>query len=194
MNASLRVEEDQTVLVRSTETKSDAANGVNQRIVLTAVDLPPDTADIDIDHVGRRIEMQIPYVLQEHSTRDHLTGIASQVRQQTELSRQQLDFPTTPAGDPREQIDLQITDAQHRLLDHCSASTGERIDARQHFTECERLDQVIVAACTQAAHAIVDFTKSTEDQAGVRTLSSLKRRIISIPSIRGSMRSTVITT
>src|SRR6516225_9113877 len=75
MNASLRVEEDQTVLVRSTETKSDAANGVNKRIVLTAVDLPPDTADIDIDHVGRRIEMQIPYVLQEHGTRDSLTTV-----------------------------------------------------------------------------------------------------------------------
>src|SRR6516225_3264381 len=135
MNASLRVEEDQTVLVRSTETKSDAANGVNQRIVLTAVDLPPDTADIDIDHVGRRIEMQIPYVLQEHGTRDHLTGIAGQVRQQTELSRQQLDFATTSAGDPR-----------------------------QHFTECERLDEIIVTACTQAAHAIVDFTKSAKDQ------------------------------
>ena len=51
MNASLRVEEDRTVLLRSTETKSDAANGMNQRIVLTAVDLPPDTADIDIDDV-----------------------------------------------------------------------------------------------------------------------------------------------
>src|SRR6516162_3233126 len=164
MNASLRVEEDRTVLLRSTKTKSDAANGVNQRIVLTAVDLPTDTADIDIDDVGRRIEMQIPYVLQQHGTRDHLTGISGQVRQQTELSRQQLDFATTSAGDPREQIDLQISDAQHRLLDHRSAATGERLDARQHFTECERLDQVIVATRTQAAHAIVDFTKSAEDQ------------------------------
>ena len=58
MNASLRVEEDRTVLLRSTETKSDAANGVDQRIFLTAVDLPTNSADIDVDHVGRRIEMQ----------------------------------------------------------------------------------------------------------------------------------------
>src|SRR6516165_4571179 len=135
MNASLRVEEDRTVLLRSTETKSDAANGMNQRIVLTAVDLPPDTADIDIDDVGRRIEMQIPYVLQEHGARDHLTGIAGQVRQQTELSRQQFDLPTAPAGDPREQIDLQIADAQHRFLDHGAAAAGERIDPGQHLAE-----------------------------------------------------------
>src|SRR6516165_376282 len=164
MNASLRVEEDRTVLLRSTETKSDAANGVNQRIVLTAVDLPTDTADINIDDVGRRIEMQIPYMLQQHGTRDHLTGIPGQVLQQTELSRQQLDFATTSAGAPRQQIDLQIADAQQRLFDHRSAATGERLNARQHFTECERLDEIIVAACTQAAHAIVDFTKSAKDQ------------------------------
>src|SRR5271166_6722727 len=104
MNASLRVEEDLTVLLRSTEAKSDTANGMDQRIGLTTVDLPPDTADIDIDDVGRRIEMQVPHVLQEHGARHRLAGITGQVRQQTELARQQLDFPNAAAGDPREQI------------------------------------------------------------------------------------------
>src|ERR1700746_1396434 len=121
MNASLRVEEDRTVLLRSTETKSDATNGMNQWIVLTAVDLSPDTADINIDDVCRRVEMQVPNVLQQHRARNHLTGIARQIRQQTKLSRQQLDFSSAAAGDPRKQIDLQIADAQHRLLDHGAA-------------------------------------------------------------------------
>src|SRR6516225_526709 len=163
MNASLRVE-DRRVLLRSTEAKSDAANGMDQRIFLTAVNLPTNSADIDVDHVGRRIQVQIPYVLQQHGSRDHLTGVARQICQQSKLARQQFDFPTTAPRDPREQIDLEITDAQYRLLDHRSAAPGERIDPRQHFAECERLDQVIVAAGTQASHAIVDFTQSAEDQ------------------------------
>jgi hypothetical protein len=36
---------------------------MDQRIFLTAVDLPANPADIDVDHVGGWIEMQIPYVL-----------------------------------------------------------------------------------------------------------------------------------
>src|SRR6516225_88721 len=101
MNASLRVE-DRRVLFRSTEAKSDAANGMDQRVVLAAVDLATNSTDIDVDDIGHRIEVQIPYVLQQHGSRDHLTGIARQIRQQSKLARQQFDFPTTAAGDPRE--------------------------------------------------------------------------------------------
>src|ERR1700739_1081500 len=100
MKASLSVE-DRRVLLRSTEAKSDAADSMDQRIILTAVDLPADAPHIDIDDVGRRIEMQVPHVLQKHGARNHLTGVASQIRQQAKLSRQQLDFPTAATRDPR---------------------------------------------------------------------------------------------
>src|SRR5271169_3595534 len=102
MNASLRVE-DRRVLLRSTEAKSDAANRVDQRIVLTAIDLPTNSTDIDIDDVGGRIEMQVPYVLQQHGARDRLTGITRQIGQQSKFARQQLDFSPAATGDPREQ-------------------------------------------------------------------------------------------
>jgi hypothetical protein len=78
MNASLRVE-DLRVLFRSTKAKPDASNGMDQRIILIAIDFAANAADIHIDDVGRRVKMQVPYVMQKHSARDHLTGVASQV-------------------------------------------------------------------------------------------------------------------
>src|SRR5215472_7262265 len=163
MNASLSVD-DRRVLLRSTEAKSDAADGMDQRIVLTAVDFSANAADINIDDVGRRIEMQIPHMLQKHGARDHLTGVSRQIRQEAKLSRQQFDFSTATTRHSSEQIDLQIADTQHRFLDDGGAATGEGIDARQHFAERKRLDQIVVAARTQTAHAIVDFTQRAQDQ------------------------------
>src|SRR5215471_13886554 len=128
MNASLSVEEDRTVLLRSTKAKPNTANSMDQRIGLTAINLSADAADINIDDIGRRIKVEIPYFLQKHAPRHHLTGIASQIRQEFELSRQQVDFLATPAGNPRQQIDLQIADPQHRFPDDCPAAAGERID------------------------------------------------------------------
>src|SRR5207248_9558841 len=74
------------------------------------------------------------------------------------------DYLTWPAGDPRQQIDLQIANPQHRLLDDRSAAAGKRVDARHHLLGGERLYQVVVAARAQAADAIIDFTESAEDQ------------------------------
>jgi len=40
---------------------------MDQRIGLAAINLPSDAADIDIDDIGRRIEVEIPYFLQKHA-------------------------------------------------------------------------------------------------------------------------------
>jgi hypothetical protein len=61
---------------------------MDQRVGLADVNFPANAADIDIDDIGRWIKVQIPYVLQKHGSRDHLTDIASQILQQFELSRQ----------------------------------------------------------------------------------------------------------
>src|SRR6267154_1688395 len=65
ISASLKVD-DVRVLARSTETVPDAANRMDQRIGLLAVDLATHAPDIDVDDVRRRIEMKIPDVLQQH--------------------------------------------------------------------------------------------------------------------------------
>src|SRR5258705_13964312 len=65
ISACLKVDEVR-VLTRSTETVPDTANRMNQRIGLLAVDLATDAPDIDVDDIGRGIEMKIPDVLQQH--------------------------------------------------------------------------------------------------------------------------------
>src|SRR5260370_22679552 len=81
--------DDRNVLVRSTDTKPDAADGMNERISLLAVDLAPDTSDIDIDDVGRRVKMQIPYMLQQHRPRHDTTLASNQILQNLKFPRQQ---------------------------------------------------------------------------------------------------------
>src|SRR5579859_1639567 len=93
ISASLSVEE-RNVLARSPEAEPDAANGVNERVGLLAVDFAADASDIDIDDVGRGVKMQVPYVLQQHRPRHHLAFVADEVLENLKLARQQLDFAT----------------------------------------------------------------------------------------------------
>ena len=93
----------------------------------------------------------------------------------------------------RDEIDLEIADAQYRLLHHRGAAARQRIDPRQHLGEGERLDEIIVAAGAQAAHAVVDLAERADDERrrgdAVLAQAADDRR----PSIPGSRRSTVIT-
>jgi hypothetical protein len=78
ISASLNVVECR-VLVRSTEAKSDAAYGVDQRIGLIAVDFAANAPDINVNDVGRGTEMQVPDLFQQHCTRHDVPFVAHQV-------------------------------------------------------------------------------------------------------------------
>ena len=52
------------------------------------------------------------------------------------------------------------------LLDNDVAPPAQGLDARQQFDEGKRLDQIIIAAGTQATHPIVDLSERTDDQDG----------------------------
>src|SRR5229473_4744569 len=117
--------DDRNVLVRSTDTKPDAADGMNERISLLAVDLAADTSDIDVDDVGRGVKMQIPYMLQQHRSWNNVTFVANQVLKNLKFPRQQVDVPATAAHGSRHEIKLEITDAQYSFLDDGSAATSQ---------------------------------------------------------------------
>src|SRR5579871_88423 len=165
INASLNVD-DVRVLVRSTEAVSNAADRMDQWIGLFVVDLAADTADIDVDDVCRRIEMQVPDVLQQHRAGDDPALVAREVFQKPELARQKLDVLAAPAGGSRDQVDREIADAQNGLLGDGVAAPAKRFQARQQFDEGKGLDQIVVAAGAQAAHLVVDFAQRADDQEG----------------------------
>ena len=64
-----------------------AAYGMNQAFSRTMIDLAAQVIYIDINHVGRRIERQVPYVLDDHGAADSPAGIQHQVFEQGELLR-----------------------------------------------------------------------------------------------------------
>src|SRR6266853_4502351 len=130
INASLSVD-DRNVLARSTDAKPDAAYGMNERISLLAVDLAADTSDIDIDDVGRRVKMQIPYMLQQHRPRHDMTFVANQILQNLKFPRQQVDVPAAAAYGSRHEVEFKVADAQLRVLDDGSAAASQCLHARQ---------------------------------------------------------------
>src|SRR5215471_4930728 len=163
ISARLKVQ-DLSVLARSTEAIPDAADGMNERIRLLIVYLAPYPPDIDVDDVGGRIEMKVPYVLEQHGARHDSAFVADQIFEQLEFPRKELDFTPAPARGPRHEIDLEIADAQHRLPDHGGAATSESLDARQQLREGKRLDEVIVPAGTQTADPVIDLAERADDQ------------------------------
>src|ERR1700759_1432755 len=101
ISASLNVD-DVRVLARSTETVPDPANGMDQRRGLLVVDLSAHPPDIDVDDVGRRVEMQVPDVLQQHGPGYDAAFVARQVFQKLKFLGKELDALAAPAGGPRD--------------------------------------------------------------------------------------------
>src|SRR4030088_3077103 len=140
ISASLKVD-DVKVLARSTETVPDAANRMDQRISLLAVDFATHAPDIDVDDICRGIEMEIPDVLQQHGPGYHAAFVANQIFQKLEFPGKKKNGLAAPAGGPRHQVDREIADPQDGLLDDGVAASAKRLDARQTFDEGKRLDQ-----------------------------------------------------
>src|SRR3954462_8596324 len=93
--------EERSVLARSTETISDAADGVDQWIGLGIIDLAADATDIDVGDVGGGIEVQIPDMLEQHRTRDDAALVADEIFEQLEFPRQQRNLPAAAGPGPR---------------------------------------------------------------------------------------------
>jgi hypothetical protein len=70
---------------------------MNERIGLLTIHLAADAADIDVNDVGRGIEMKIPDVLQQQRSGDYAPFMPNQILEQLKLSRQELDLSTGSA-------------------------------------------------------------------------------------------------
>src|SRR5258707_15195946 len=114
ISACLNVD-DRRVLARSTETVPDTANGMNQRIGLLAVDFAGDASDIDVDDIGRGVEMKIPDVPQQHGPGYDAVFVANQILEKLEFPGKQQNVLAPPAGGPRHQVDREIADTQNGL-------------------------------------------------------------------------------
>src|ERR1700722_2763267 len=141
-----------------------AAPGMDEDAVEAAVDRLPQTADMHINEVRLRVKLQIPNALEQHRARHHLPCAPHQKLKERKFLRGELDLAARAARAPPEQIELQIPDLQHRRRLRACLSAQERLDAREQLDERERLRQIVIAAGTQAAHAIIHITERREHE------------------------------
>src|ERR1700733_14609309 len=99
ISASLNVDEV-NVLARSTETVPNAPNGVDQRIGLLAIDLATYAPNVDLDDIRRRVEMEIPDVLQQHCPGHDPAFVADQILEKLELPGKKPDVLAPSILDP----------------------------------------------------------------------------------------------
>src|SRR5690606_20287893 len=112
-------------LAERTKAVAGAAHRVDQVVVEVAIDLGAQAADVRLDDGGMRVEMEVPYLFQQHGARDDLSGVAHQILEQPEFLRLELDAPAAARHGPREAVELEIRNAQHRLLLRQRLAAGE---------------------------------------------------------------------
>src|SRR3569623_326838 len=87
-NRAMNTAVSRTVLVRQswanlfTDHISGAANGVQEPIGVALVDLAAQAGHVDVDHVGLRVEMVVPDVLEQHGAGHDLAGVLHQIFEQ----------------------------------------------------------------------------------------------------------------
>ena len=127
-------------------------------------DLAAQPAHVDVDHVGLRVEVIAPDVLEQHRARDHLAGVAHEVGEQGELPRLQGDLAARAAHHPGEQVDLEVREAEARLAGAAAGPPRQRFEPRQQLGEGEGLGQIVVAAGPEPFHAVVHLGERTQDE------------------------------
>src|SRR3984957_8198464 len=96
------------------------------------VELASQIADLDVDDIGLRHEVEIPDILEQHRPGHDLARTAHEIFKQGEFSRQEVNRLAVPPGAPFNEIHLQMADLQSREP-RVAAPTQEGFDPRRKF-------------------------------------------------------------
>ena len=91
---------------------TDAADGVDEARAPAGLGLASKVADVDIEGVGRRAEVEAPDALEDDRASEHLTRIAQKELEQRELGSRQLDRSSPRAHLSRAEIELEVGEAK----------------------------------------------------------------------------------
>src|SRR5208337_1169065 len=155
--------------------EADRAN-VDDVIALTRrIEPAAQVADLHVDDVGLRHELEVPDVLEQHGPRHDLARPAHEILEQLELARQEFDRQASAAHLAVDQVHFQRADLQPGRA-RLSAAPHERFDAGAEFANVERLDEIVVAAGLQAADTLVHGRQGADHQNG-RRIAFLSQRL-----------------
>src|SRR5882757_1255634 len=91
---------------------SRAAHGVNQALLVLALRLPPEIADVDVECVRRVAEVVAPDALVDERAREDLARVAHEELEQVRLGRRQLEAASVAPGLHRTEVERQIGEPQ----------------------------------------------------------------------------------
>src|SRR6202789_4527490 len=150
-------------LIGRKEFISGPADRLNDIELEAMIHFGAQTADVAFDDAGLRIEMDAPHIFQQHPPREHAIRIAHEVLEQAKLLRQQLDVLAGAHDGALQQIQLDRPQGEvSRQLGRTAWPARQHPLPRQQLRKCEGLDQVVIAACFQSLHAIVDSAHGGE--------------------------------
>src|SRR4029079_11915389 len=133
-----------------TDGVAGAADGVQQRRRKVLVDLRAKARDMHVDDVGLRIEMIIPYVLEQHGAGHHLARMLHEIFQQAKLSRLEDNRFAGARHLMREPVENEIADHETGAALFRRSAPGEGLNAGEELAECIWLGEIVVAARAQA--------------------------------------------
>ena len=114
---------------------------------------------MDVDHVGSRIEMIIPDLLEKHRARDDAPCISGKIFDQAEFARLQIDDSRSAPGAPLEEVNFEIADMNDGFTARrftLFGSAEQRTDTGVKLGKRKGLDEIIVGACLKPLDTIID--------------------------------------
>src|SRR6516162_44972 len=85
-------------------------------MIAAAIDRLAQPADVHVDQVALRVEVQVPYTLEQHGARHHLSRAAHEELEQLHLPRREIELTAAARHPPLEQVELEILDLQARAV------------------------------------------------------------------------------
>ncbi len=137
---------------------------MDQRLVKALVELLAQPGDVHVNHVGLRVEVIVPHLLEQHGAGDDLPGMAHQVLEQAELARLHVYALAGARHRAREQVHLEIGDAELGGRRVHGRAAAERFHASEELGEGEGLDEIVVAPGLEPLHPLVHRGERREEE------------------------------
>jgi hypothetical protein len=138
---------------------------VDQRLGRVLIDFASQSVYVHFDSIGERVESLIPHIFRNFLARHHAPGVAGQVFQQCILFRRQPNLPASARRRLRRGVQHQVLDG-YPIGPQFARTPQESAQPRQQLAKLEGLDQIIVGAGIEAAHAVVGSVTRGEHQNG----------------------------
>jgi hypothetical protein len=87
---------------------------VNQGLATVAIDLAAQTVNVNVHHIGGRIKLHMPNMVEDHRSSNDTAHVPAKVLQQRELLGSKLEDALTSLCFAPDQINLEISNLQPR--------------------------------------------------------------------------------